>query len=100
MPCDYSRYPSNWKDIRDAAVMDAGERCEGCGARHMEDGTNGTCITVHHPDRDPENPSARLTVLCARCHLAVEAMARRRQRWMETGSRTEVIEGQESFNVG
>lgn len=93
-PCDKSRYPSNWDQMRADALMDAGERCQGCGARELEDGTNGSKLTTHHPDRDPENPKARLTVLCARCHLAVESMARARQRWHETGSRHEVMDGQ------
>lgn len=74
------RYPANWTVIADAAKAAAGGRCQGCGAAHREDGTNGSILTVHHPDRDPENPDARLTALCARCHLAVEAIARRREQ--------------------
>jgi len=49
-----------------------------CGVGHLEDGTMGSCLTVHHPDRDPENEKARTEALCARCHLRDEAQARRR----------------------
>lgn len=99
-PCDYSNYPAEWQIMRMDALDEAEHRCQGCGAAHMEDGTNGTCLTVHHPDRDTHNKSARLTVLCARCHLAVESMARARQRWVETGSRAALpTEGQEALNV-
>lgn len=83
-PCDWTRYPGDWKATAAAAIAAAGDRCQGCGAEHGEDGTAGTTLTVHHPDRDPENPGARLTVLCARCHLSVEAHARRRQRVHES----------------
>ena len=97
-PVDYSRYPDDWKQIAAAAIEREGA-CQGCGCLHREDGTNGTILTVHHPDRDPENRDARLTVLCARCHLAVENMARARQRWAETGSRTDVVPGQEAMTI-
>lgn len=31
MPCDYSRYPANWKQISLAIRERAGNRCEWCG---------------------------------------------------------------------
>ena len=80
MPADRSRYPDHWECMAAHAIARAGRRCQGCGCAHREDGTAGTILTVHHPDRDPENAEARLTVLCARCHLSVEAHARRRER--------------------
>lgn len=98
-PVDWSRYPDDWTAIALNAMHTADHRCQGCGAAHREDGTNGTILTVHHPDRDPENRDARLTVLCARCHLAVESMARARQRWIKTGSRAQTIEGQEAMQI-
>jgi 5-methylcytosine-specific restriction endonuclease McrA len=36
MPCDYSRYPKNWKLIRAAILDRAGNRCEKCGAPNLE----------------------------------------------------------------
>lgn len=79
-PWTPEKYPANWGELRTAAVEAAGKLCQGCGCAHAEDGTPGTYLTVHHPDRDPENPEPRLTVLCARCHLSVEGIARRRER--------------------
>jgi hypothetical protein len=66
--------------MKEAAWVAADARCQGCGVTHREDGTTSTHLTVHHPDRDPENPAARLTLLCAGCHLSVEAIARCRER--------------------
>lgn len=89
MPVDWSRYPADWKSLVESVKSlcvpagGTGPACQGCGAFHMEDGTNRTCLTTHHPDRDPGNRHARLTVLCAACHLAVESIARARQRRIE-----------------
>lgn len=79
-PMQRDRYPENWDELRADAVNAAAHRCQGCGAADLEDGTNRTRLTVHHPDRDPENPTPRLVALCAACHLAVEAIARSRDR--------------------
>lgn len=79
-PMDRTRYPDNWDELRAEAVNAAEHRCQGCGAADMEDGTNRTRLTVHHPDRDPENPTPRLVALCAACHLAVESIARSRDK--------------------
>ncbi len=39
MPCDYSKYPPNWKsEIRPAALERAGNKCEICGAENGEYG--------------------------------------------------------------
>lgn len=90
MPVQRNIYPENWEEMRQTAITAADGRCQGCGAAHMEDETQGTCLTVHHPDRDPRNRRPRLTVLCARCHLAIENIARGRQRWVKTGTRTQL----------
>ena len=77
MPMDTARYPDGWDAIADAVKAAAGWKCEYCGIGHMADGTMGSCLTVHHPDRNPENENARMVALCARCHLRDEAHARR-----------------------
>lgn len=77
MPMDRTKYPAGW-DQRAVEVKEAaGWKCIQCGMGHMADGTMGSCLTVHHPDRDPENPDARLEALCARCHLAAERELRK-----------------------
>jgi hypothetical protein len=73
-----------WWSMKIDAMLAADHRCQGCGCVHREDGTTSTHLTVHHPDRDPENERARLTVLCAACHLSVEGIARRRERVHES----------------
>ena len=83
MPMDITRYPDNWNDIARGVKEAAGWKCKNpaCGIGHMEDGTMGSCLTVHHPDRDPENePDARKIALCARCHLREDAKLRRQER--------------------
>ena len=112
-PCDTSRYPAEWSAMREHALAVADHRCQGCGCTHREDGTTSTHLTVHHPDRDPENPDARLTVLCAGCHLAVEGIARRRERvhadrregesladaWARARAGSRHVEGQATLDV-
>jgi hypothetical protein len=42
MPCDYSKYPSNWKkEIRPRILERAENRCELCGAANKEYGYRG-----------------------------------------------------------
>jgi len=80
MPLDRARYPKDWSARAFETKEKAGWKCEECGMGHMADGTMGSCLTVHHPDRDPENQEARTRALCARCHLKDEPRARRAER--------------------
>ena len=79
MPIDKTKYPANWDEMATACKEAAGCKCKGCGIGHIEDGTMGSCLTVHHPDRDPWNPNARLVALCARCHLAADRKLRKKE---------------------
>lgn len=47
MPCDYSKYPSNWKtEIRPAIMKRANNCCEFCGVKHYSVGNrNGENFT-------------------------------------------------------
>jgi len=83
MPFDRSKYPDGWDEKAEAVKEAAGWKCEVCGIGHMEDGTMGSCLTVHHPDRDPENEDARLIAACARCHLKNERQARWEERYKD-----------------
>lgn len=42
MPCDYSRYPKDWKAIRAEVLERAGHRCEQCGVRNHDHVWRGT----------------------------------------------------------
>lgn len=72
MPMDRERYPSDWAQIAADYKDSIGWCCEECGIPHMGDGKMSSCLTVHHPNHDPENPDAVLKGLCATCHLADE----------------------------
>lgn len=80
MPIDKTKYPENWAAIALACKEEAGWKCIKCEIGHMADGTMGSCLTVHHPDLDTENPDARLEALCARCHLRADRELRNATR--------------------
>ena len=77
MPIDRSKYPADWEEIAQRVKEAAGWKCEKCGMAHLSDGTMGSCLTVHHPNLDPENPKAKMEALCARCHLRAETVLRK-----------------------
>ena len=63
MPVDWSKYPDTWDEIATEVKVAAGWECEKCHMPHMGDGTMGSCLTVHHPGRDPGNEDAELVAL-------------------------------------
>jgi len=72
MPMDREKYPVDWERIAFKYKESIGWECELCNIKHLSDGTQGSCLTVHHKNHDPENPDAELIGLCARCHLEEE----------------------------
>lgn len=97
MPCDWSRYPKNWKtEIRPRILAREENRCKWC---HAENGASlpkpccdeasynerGKChscgrrrprvvLTVAHLDHDTtNNTDDNLAALCQRCHLTYDA---------------------------
>lgn len=64
MPCDYNKYPPNWKtEIRPDGVK--------------------VVLTIAHLDHDENNwdvPYDRLRALCQRCHLRYDAPEKKRRR--------------------
>jgi hypothetical protein len=83
MPCDYSRYPANWKEIRAAILDRAGGACEGSprypecraenGKPHPATGSR-VVLTIAHLDHDPSHGDPeRLRAWCQRCHLTYDA---------------------------
>jgi len=83
MPMQRHKYPKEWKQIAEEFKDAAGWKCQECEIGHMEDGSMGSCLTVHHPNRDPENRDAVKKALCARCHLAAERELRRKEKGNE-----------------
>ena len=97
MPCDYSIYPINWKEIRARILARADNRCEECGVRNYVMGFRGeddsfyecypTCdigekiikiiITIAHtchtPQCDDEN---HLRALCQLHHNRLDGKHR------------------------
>lgn len=87
MPCDYSKYPPNWKseivprilvragEVRDESGEIAKEaNCEKCGIENHSTKCNGTFVvlTIAHLDHDSENHNVkdeRLAAYCQACHL-------------------------------
>lgn len=41
MPCDYKKYPKDWKAIRAEVLERAGHKCEECGVPNKEVGQRG-----------------------------------------------------------
>jgi hypothetical protein len=104
MPCDYSKYPANWKtEIRPAILERAGNKCEWCGvpndahrhkssdlwfskANYPEDAQEGELskivLTIAHVhDHDPMNcDPENLAALCQRCHNRHDAPRRTENR--------------------
>ena len=83
MPCDYSRYPINWRAIRAAVLKRAGYQCEGSpaypdcravnGEPHPATGSR-VVLTVAHLDHQPGNDDmGNLRAWCQRCHLTYDA---------------------------
>ncbi len=99
MPCDYSKYPDNWKQIRAAILDRANNCCEFCGVENYAFGIrdkHGTfeqidegsaddrsldgekvikiVLTVAHMNHDiTDSRSENLRALCQRCHLTYDA---------------------------
>lgn len=95
MPCDYSKYPAEWNEIRDRILARAGgnstgdvrigARCEQCGAEnwepHPETGSKVVLTIAHLDDPDPMNTADdNLAALCQKCHNSRDAPMRARNR--------------------
>ena len=92
MPCDYSKYPANWGEIRERIRERSSDQCEKCGIlnKQLRVGHHGKMIrvvlTVAHLDHNLDNndgmdeggpalplEEANLVHLCQRCHLGHDA---------------------------
>ena len=87
-PDNKSRYPKNWKDIRERILARAHNRCEWCGVLNHTTRFNPKTgrmarivLTIAHLDHTPENCSDdNLRALCQRCHNAYDAKHRSKNR--------------------
>lgn len=72
MPCDYKKYPVNWKELRNNILKRAENRCELCNAENYMPHWKTKAIvvlTVHHINFDiKDNRDYNLIALCQRCH--------------------------------
>lgn len=100
-PCDYSKYPPNWKtEIRPVVLLRAKNCCEECGIENYSVGYRDSTgefkkchnwlykesqytpegfkvikivLTIAHIDHDiTNNDPANLKALCQRCHLSLD----------------------------
>lgn len=84
MPCDYSQYPEDWKEIRETVLARAGNQCELCGAEngkpHWKTGSI-VVLTIAHLDQDRKNNKKyNLKALCQRCHNIIDLPYRIKRR--------------------
>lgn len=72
MPCDYKKYPVNWKEIREEILRRAEHKCELCGAENYKPHwktKSKVVLTIHHINYDiADNRRYNLLALCQRCH--------------------------------
>lgn len=96
MPCDYSEYPGNWKEIRKEILARAEDECELCGAENGKPHwktRSKVVLTIAHLDQDIENNAKyNLRALCQRCHniidLPYRIKRRKEKKRMESGQIT------------
>ena len=100
MPVDWSKYPSNWKELREKILDRAKHKCEFCGQRsYMEHRETGATIvlTIAHLDHDTgNNDESNLRALCQKCHNNYDTIFRlqnKRRKMIENRER----EGQMKF---
>lgn len=90
-PENKSRYPKNWKQIRQQILERAGNRCEFCGVENHSEVPRyrsgrgvimvKVVLTIAHLDHTPENcDPSNLRALCQKCHNSYDAKHRAETR--------------------
>lgn len=87
-PENRSRYPKNWKQIREQILARANNRCEFCGVENHTMRLNPrtgrearVVLTIAHLDHTPENcVPDNLRALCQKCHNQYDAAHRAETR--------------------
>lgn len=97
MPMQRELYPENWDEIAEKLKEAARYTCQQCGAQRGQRVANrhgemvDVVITVAHLDHDPNNPRARLAVLCSACHIRYDTEQRARKRHMMAIARGQLL---------
>ncbi len=92
MPCDYTKYPKDWKEIRRMILFRADNQCEcggECGLHRTDPGPRRCCerhgtpsrwargkivLTIAHLNHDTtDNRPENLKAMCQRCHLRYDS---------------------------
>ncbi len=117
MPCDYSKYPANWKEIRASILKRAENRCERCDAMNHALGYRNWAgvfistgdhwpvgerllsvqakvfkivLTIAHLDHDVKNNEPEnLQALCQQCHNRHDFQHRAETRKAKKGLATD-----------
>ena len=87
-PENKSRYPKDWKQIRNRILLRAGNRCEFCGVENHSMRLNPKTgkvvkiiLTIAHLDHIPEHCDPdNLRALCQKCHNTYDAKHRKETR--------------------
>jgi hypothetical protein len=109
MPCNYKKYPPNWKEIRERILKRAKNKCECCGLENKTEVSSikkydgitqwiiqdygvwmrsgcpkrvKVVLTIAHLDHDETNHTVtdeRLKAMCQLCHLRYDAKEKSRR---------------------
>lgn len=109
MPIDYSKYPKDWKEIRERILKRADNKCECCGLENhivvsstkkegktiwyeqtLTQWMRSDCpkrvkvvLTIAHLDHDETNHNVtddRLKAMCQLCHLRYDSEEKKRRK--------------------
>lgn len=94
-PENKSRYPKDWKQIRNRILLRAGNRCEFCGVENHSMRLNPKTgkvvkiiLTIAHLDHIPEHCDPdNLRALCQKCHNTYDAQHRKETRTLASSVR-------------
>jgi len=82
MPCDYRKYPKDWKWLRIDILARANNKCELCNAENYKPHwktKSKVVLTIHHINFNiDDNRKYNLIALCQRCHNKLDMPYRKK----------------------